>query len=145
CLAGPVLCCARLAHRRLCDRGSRRIDGGKNPARGVIASGAPRVPGVHGVEVLLAPVSDIWPGGAAGPVLVWPDGEAGMEQQDKRQDGSLESYIEAAAAALALPIEAAWKPAIAANLAVNLRLAAQVSRVELADEAEPAPVYGAER
>jgi hypothetical protein len=59
--------------------------------------------------------------------------------------GPLDDFIAAAALALALalPIEPAWLPAIKANLEVTLRLGAQVSAFELADEAEPAPVFGA--
>ena len=46
-------------------------------------------------------------------------------------------------AALGLPVEPAWKPAIKANLQVTLRLAALVAEFELPDEAEPAPVFEA--
>jgi 1-carboxybiuret hydrolase subunit AtzG-like protein len=78
---------------------------------------------------------------------MWPDIEVpgAIQHSGTRMepDTALDSYIEAAAKALALPIEPAWTPAIAANLAVNLRLAAQVGVLELPDEAEPAPVYGA--
>jgi hypothetical protein len=55
----------------------------------------------------------------------------------------LDALIEAAAKALRLPIEPAWKPAIKGNLAVSLRLAAIVEEFELPDEAEPAPVFEA--
>ncbi len=55
----------------------------------------------------------------------------------------LDAYIDAAARALELPIDPAWKPAIRANLEVTLRLAAQVSEFALPDEAEPAPVFKA--
>ena len=56
---------------------------------------------------------------------------------------ALDTYIDAAAEALALPIEPAWKPAIKGNLQVTLRLAASVAEFELPDEAEPAPVFKA--
>ena len=56
---------------------------------------------------------------------------------------ALESYIKAAAAALGIPLEEAWMPAIRANLAVSLRLASSVSDFELPDESEPAPVFEA--
>lgn len=59
------------------------------------------------------------------------------------EENNLDDYIEAAAGALALPVEPAWKPAIKANLQVTLRLAALVAEFELADEAEPAPVFEA--
>jgi hypothetical protein len=59
------------------------------------------------------------------------------------EDTVLDTYIDAAAHMLGLPLEPAWKPAVKANLEVNLRHAAAVGEVELPDEAEPAPVFGA--
>jgi Protein of unknown function (DUF4089) len=53
----------------------------------------------------------------------------------------LDDFIDAAAQALALPVEPAWKPAVRANLDVTLRLARLVDAFELPDELEPAPVY----
>jgi hypothetical protein len=53
----------------------------------------------------------------------------------------LDSYIEAAAEALDLPLDPAWKPAVKANLAVTLGHAATVAEFALPDEAEPAPIY----
>jgi Protein of unknown function (DUF4089) len=58
-------------------------------------------------------------------------------------DKTLDKLIDASAAALALPIEAEWKPAIKGNLAVTLRLANMVAEFQLPDEAEPAPVFEA--
>lgn len=55
----------------------------------------------------------------------------------------LDSYIEAAAEALDLPLDPAWKPAVKANLAVTLGHAATVAEFALPDEAEPAPIYKA--
>ncbi|MFA6266837.1 MAG: DUF4089 domain-containing protein [Pseudolabrys sp.] len=55
----------------------------------------------------------------------------------------LDAFIDAAAAALDLPLEPAWKPAVKANLDVTLRLAATVAEFALPDEAEPAPIYKA--
>ena len=55
----------------------------------------------------------------------------------------LEDFMLAAAAALDLPLEEAWKPAVKANLAVTLRHAATVAAFKLPDEAEPAPVFRA--
>jgi hypothetical protein len=55
----------------------------------------------------------------------------------------IDSYIEAAAKALALPVEDAWKPAVHANLAVSLRLARLVDEFPLPDETEPASVFAA--
>jgi hypothetical protein len=58
-------------------------------------------------------------------------------------DTTLDNLIDASAAALALPIEPGWKPAIKGNLAVTLRLANLVAAFPLPDEAEPAPVFEA--
>ena len=55
----------------------------------------------------------------------------------------LDQFIEAAAHALALPIEPAWKGAVKANLEVTLRLAASFADFPLPDDAEPAPVFTA--
>ena len=55
----------------------------------------------------------------------------------------LDDYIDAAASALALPIEDAWKPAVRANLEVSLRIARLVDEFPLPDETEPASVFAA--
>jgi Protein of unknown function (DUF4089) len=55
----------------------------------------------------------------------------------------LDSYIDAVGAALALPMEEAWKPAVRANLEVSLRLARLVDEFPLPDETEPASVFAA--
>ena len=55
----------------------------------------------------------------------------------------LDQFIEAAAHALALPVEPAWKGAVKANLEVTLRLAATFADFPLPDDAEPAPVFTA--
>jgi hypothetical protein len=55
----------------------------------------------------------------------------------------LDDYIDAVAAALVLPIEAAWKPAVKANLEVSLRLARLVDEFPLPDATEPANVFAA--
>jgi hypothetical protein len=52
-------------------------------------------------------------------------------------------FIAAAAHVLGLVIEPAWKPAIEANFATTLRLAASFMDFPLPDEAEPAPVFAA--
>ena len=59
------------------------------------------------------------------------------------KDDQLDALVDAAASALALPVDPAWKPAIKANLQVTLRLGALVAEFELPDEAEPAPVFEA--
>jgi hypothetical protein len=56
---------------------------------------------------------------------------------------ALDDYIDAAAKALSLPIEDAWRPAVRANLEVSLRLARLVDEFALPDEAEPASVFTA--
>jgi hypothetical protein len=55
----------------------------------------------------------------------------------------LDDYIDAAATLLRLSVAPEWKPAIRANLAVTLRLAALVDDFPLPDDAEPAPVFQA--
>jgi hypothetical protein len=55
----------------------------------------------------------------------------------------LDAMIAAESRALGLPIAKGWMPAVRSNLAVTLRHAAQVAAFELADEAEPAPVFRA--
>ena len=59
------------------------------------------------------------------------------------QDDTLDDFIDAAAAALGLPVEPEWKLGIKANLQVTLRVAAMVAEFELPDETEPAPVFEA--
>jgi 1-carboxybiuret hydrolase subunit AtzG-like len=56
---------------------------------------------------------------------------------------ALDSFVEAAARLLALPVESQWLAAIKANLEVNLRLAAFVAEFSLPDETEPAPIFTA--
>ena len=55
----------------------------------------------------------------------------------------LDDFIDAAARALALPVEPDWRPAVAANLRVTLEHAASVEAFALPDDAEPAPVFKA--
>ena len=56
---------------------------------------------------------------------------------------SLDDFVEAAAAALGIPLEDVWKPAVKANLEVILRHADMVAEFKLPDDAEPAPVFKA--
>jgi len=56
---------------------------------------------------------------------------------------SLDAYIDAAAAALNIPVKPEWKGEIRANLEVTFKLAALVAEKELPDDAEPAPVFQA--
>ena len=55
----------------------------------------------------------------------------------------IDTYIDAAAQALGIPLKPEWKPAVRANLEVTFRFAAQVAEKELPDDAEPAPVFKA--
>ena len=55
----------------------------------------------------------------------------------------LDTYIDAAAAVLGLPIDPAWKPAVRANLVVSLKMARMVQEFPLPDEIEPANIYEA--
>jgi len=56
---------------------------------------------------------------------------------------ALDDYIVSAAAALDLPLDEAWKPAVKANLEVTLGHAGAVADFKLPDDAEPAPVFEA--
>lgn len=58
-------------------------------------------------------------------------------------DDMIEDYISAVGKALGLPIEAAWRPAVRANLEVSLRLARLVDEFPLPDDTEPASVFTA--
>jgi len=55
----------------------------------------------------------------------------------------LDDYIDSAAKLLALPIEAAWKPAVRTNLEVSLRFGRIVDQFALPEETEPASVFKA--
>jgi Protein of unknown function (DUF4089) len=57
------------------------------------------------------------------------------------RDAALDCFVAAAAAALELPLQAEWKPAIKAHLHVIWGLAALVAEFDLPDELEPAPVF----
>jgi Protein of unknown function (DUF4089) len=70
-----------------------------------------------------------------------PDANPTLRDMPKPND--LDAYIDAAAAALGIPIRPEWKPEVRANLEVTFKLAALVTEKELPDDAEPAPVYKA--
>ena len=55
----------------------------------------------------------------------------------------LDDYIGAAAIALDLNIEPTWLPAVRENLRVILHLGASVSKFQLRDDTEPAPIFQA--
>ena len=56
---------------------------------------------------------------------------------------ALDGFVDAAAHALDLKIEPAWKGAVKANLEVTLALAALFADFPLPDDVEPAPVFAA--
>ena len=56
---------------------------------------------------------------------------------------ALDGFVDAAARALDLPLDPAWKGAVRTNLAVTLALAASFADFPLPDDAEPAPVFTA--
>ena len=76
-----------------------------------------------------------------------PQASSAVRAKSARPDGApssrqpLDHFIDAAAHALALPIEPAWKGAVRTNLAVTLALAASFAEFPLPDDAEPAPVF----
>ena len=53
----------------------------------------------------------------------------------------LDSFVDAAAHALDLKLESAWKGAVKINLEATLALAALFADFPLPDDAEPAPVF----
>ena len=55
----------------------------------------------------------------------------------------LDDFIDAAARALDLPLEPAWRPVVKANLLVTVRQAVLGAELALPDDAEPAPVFRA--
>lgn len=52
-----------------------------------------------------------------------------------------EAFIDAAAPILQLPVPNAYRAGVRQNLKTAAKMAALLDRVELADEAEPAPVF----
>ena len=56
---------------------------------------------------------------------------------------ALDGFVDAAAHALDLKIEPAWKGAVKTNLEMTLALAALFADFPLPDDAEPAPVFAA--
>ncbi len=56
---------------------------------------------------------------------------------------TLDDFITAAARALALPMDPAWRPAVRTHLEVTLQQAKLIEDFDLPDDAEPAPVFRA--
>lgn len=81
----------------------------------------------------------------AGVILGWhgPCGRRRKIGGAMSDTTTLDDIIEASAAALAIPIDPAWLPAIRMNLEVAIRLAQAFDKFPLPDEAEPAPVFEA--
>jgi hypothetical protein len=52
-----------------------------------------------------------------------------------------ETYVDAAAALIGLPIDPAYRPGVVVNLERIAQMAALVMEFALPDEAEPAPVF----
>ena len=79
---------------------------------------------------------------ARAPAKPKPGAAKGSAKRGTATPGDqLDQFIDAAAAALDLPVEPAWKPAVKANLAVTLRFATLYAAFPLPDDAEPAPVF----
>ena len=57
------------------------------------------------------------------------------------EDDITYAWIRSSAAMLKLPLDAAWLPAVKANVEVTFRLANLIDEFPLPDETEPAPVY----
>ena len=55
----------------------------------------------------------------------------------------IDDFIDTAALALDLRIASAWLPAVRENLRVILHLGANVSKFQLRDDTEPAPIFRA--
>jgi hypothetical protein len=53
----------------------------------------------------------------------------------------LDPFVEAAAQALKIPIDDAWKPAVRMNVQLLLQHAAKIDAFPLPDDAEPAPIF----
>jgi hypothetical protein len=60
---------------------------------------------------------------------------------NKSPSDPLESFVDAAAQVLDLPVDPAWRGAVKENLSVLLRQAALFQDFSLPDETEPAPVF----
>jgi hypothetical protein len=66
-----------------------------------------------------------------------------MRKSDKLPSDPLDSFVDAAAQVLDLPLDPAWRGAVKANLSVILSQAALFADFSLPDDAEPAPVFTA--
>ncbi len=66
-----------------------------------------------------------------------------IQRSDKLPSDPLDSFVDAAAQVLDLPLDPAWRGAVKANLSVILSQAALFADFSLPDDAEPAPVFTA--
>jgi hypothetical protein len=71
-----------------------------------------------------------------------PARSAGSAKRGGKPD-AMDALVTAAAQALALPIDPAWRGGIRFNLQLVLALAARVDEFALPDDTEPAPVFHA--
>lgn len=55
----------------------------------------------------------------------------------------IDDYMDGAARAIGLPLDAAWRPAVKANLETLFAFAALVDAFPLPDDVAPAPIYRA--
>lgn len=63
--------------------------------------------------------------------------------RELRARNPLDDLVDAAARALDLKLEPAWKAAVKTNLEITLRLAGLFADFPLPDDAEPAPIFSA--
>lgn len=66
-----------------------------------------------------------------------------VEGPDNSPSDPLDSFVDAAAQVLNLPVEPAWRAAVKANLKVIFCQAELFADFPLPDEAEPAPIFTA--
>jgi len=75
-----------------------------------------------------------------------PTSVHGKEKRPRTEQASrdpLDDFVEAAARALNLKVQSAWKGSVKANLATTFALAASFADFPLPDDAEPAPIFSA--
>jgi len=76
---------------------------------------------------------------APAPTSVRGNGKRPRTKQASRDP--LDDFVEAAARALNLKVQSAWKGSVKANLATTFALAASFADFPLPDDAEPAPIF----
>jgi 1-carboxybiuret hydrolase subunit AtzG-like len=68
-------------------------------------------------------------------------GKGKLRRAKQASRDPLDDFVEAAARALNLKVQPAWKGAVKANLATTFALAASFADFPLPDDAEPAPIF----